>query len=1003
MFAVLGRSRALFSLGRYADSLAGYQRVLENAPEMSDPDPRIGIGCCFWALGYKDDAQYAWQRALELNPESKVAITLLGLYHLNASNQCAPTDPKFQIEYKSAMQGHAQKAFKIDNNMPLVCSTFGTYFANAKNWKYADVVARRAVELTDINAIASDGWYLLGRAAHEEDDLARANDFYSRADQARGGDERGYIPAKFGVAQIKVLQNDMAGAKFRLEKIVQQTKNAEALSLLGALYAEEAFSPPPGSTPEEIRASARKAIATLESVRMAWKDPKKNLVPDSSILLKLSRLYEVENIERSFQCLQQVEEMELEDLPEELRPEDAEDEEAAKAVLRENLPPQLTNNLACFHYRAERFSQARELFQTAANACAKLSQKDAQVDTGALLTTISYNLARTNEAAGNVDEAKMIYESLLTRQPDYIDAKLRLTYISLRQNPGEEGPKALGKLYEADPTNMEVRALYGWYIRKAKKKTANVAEDQEQRHYKHTLQNHDKHDGYSLTGMGNLYLATAREMPRNNDQEKDKRKKMYERAIEFFDKAIQLDPNNAYAAQGIAIAMVEDKKDYATALQVFTKVKESIKDASVHINLGHINCELKQYSRGIENVRPLSPASHKHILTNTPSQYEAALAKDRSHDPQVLACLGRAWLLRGKQDKNASFLRTSLDYSQRALELAPDQLHFQFNVAFVQIQVAQLLYSLSETQRTLEEVEIAAKGLDEAIESFSAIAKSPNPPFPKGDIEQRANMGRNTMRKQLERAMQGQREYEEKNAERLRQAREVREAEVKRREEEKRKMEEEVEARKRKLLEERQKMQDRDRELAAARQEEEKRKEEDFSVDEETGEKRKRAKRAPIKRKKKGEVAESDVDGDGAGGDSPAPRNRRSRSGTQADSEEAPRKKKKRKLERRLPKEKESSKFKSKERIEDSDEDDDIPMLNDDLEDDVVPDAVEGNGDAEEDEEDEAPVSRRKTTRVVDEDEDEEEDNVVVPADVTNAVGDSSVGAAVNGPDDMDV
>lgn len=618
MFAVLGRSRALYSLGKYADALAGYQKVLENAPEMSDPDPRIGIGCCFWALGYKDDAQYAWQRALELNPQSKVAITLLGLYHLNASNQLPPTDPKFQIEYKTAMMGHAQKAFKIDSNMPLVCSTFGTYFTNAKDWKRADIVARRAVELTDINAIASDGWYLLGRAAHEEEDLARANDFYSRADQARGGDDRGFIPAKFGVAQIKVLQNDLAGAKFRLEKIVQQSKNAEALALLGALYAEEAFSPPPGSTPEEIRASVRKAIATLESVRLGWKDPKKNSTPDSSILLKLARLYEAESAERSFQCLQQVEEMELEDLPDELRPEDAEDEAAARAVLREYLPPQLTNNIACFYYKAEKYSQARELFQTAASACTRLKQKDATIDTSALVVTIMYNLARTHEAEGKLDDAKTIFESVLQQQPDYADAKLRLTYIALRQSPGEEGPKAMAKLYEADSSNMEVRALYGWYIRKAKKKTTNIAEDQEQRHYKHSLQNHDKHDGYSLTGMGNLYLATAREMPRNNDQEKEKRKRMYERAIEFFDKAIQLDPNNAYAAQGVGIAMVEDKKDYATALQIFTKVKESIKDASVHINLGHINCELKQYSRCIENVRiSLHPQLYQPILNIT--------------------------------------------------------------------------------------------------------------------------------------------------------------------------------------------------------------------------------------------------------------------------------------------------------------------------------------------------------------------------------------------------
>lgn len=66
MMAWLGRARAHFSLGRYADALHGYQHVLEHAPDLSDPDPRIGIGCCFWALGFKDDAKAAWQRALEV-------------------------------------------------------------------------------------------------------------------------------------------------------------------------------------------------------------------------------------------------------------------------------------------------------------------------------------------------------------------------------------------------------------------------------------------------------------------------------------------------------------------------------------------------------------------------------------------------------------------------------------------------------------------------------------------------------------------------------------------------------------------------------------------------------------------------------------------------------------------------------------------------------------------------------------------------------------------------
>jgi len=66
MMAVLGRARAHYSLGKYPDALQGYQYVLEHAPDLTDPDPRIGIGCCFWQLGYKEEARVAWERALEV-------------------------------------------------------------------------------------------------------------------------------------------------------------------------------------------------------------------------------------------------------------------------------------------------------------------------------------------------------------------------------------------------------------------------------------------------------------------------------------------------------------------------------------------------------------------------------------------------------------------------------------------------------------------------------------------------------------------------------------------------------------------------------------------------------------------------------------------------------------------------------------------------------------------------------------------------------------------------
>ncbi|KAK0663701.1 Tetratricopeptide repeat protein 1 [Lasiodiplodia hormozganensis] len=986
LMATLGKARVQYSLGKYADALASYQQVLGQAPDMVDPDPRIGIGCCLWQLGYKDDARNAWERALELCPDSKTANILLGLYHLNVSSQYPTSSPDFAPVYKKAMTQYTQKAFKLDDKYPLTCATFGGYFLMRKAMAQVERLSRRSIDFTDVNAVASDGWYLLGRKEHYENEISKALEYYQRADTARGGEDRGYLPAKFGMAQIRIMMQDFEGAKLRLEKIIQQSKSTEAMILLGSLYAEDVFAAQAANSKEDKSNELKKAISLLESVRSAWKDPKRKVSPDTAVLLNLARLYETDHPEKSLQCLHQVEQMELDEIPEEDRPDEPqppepkqENYEAAKAVyeeakrahlnsLRENLPPQLLNNMGCFYYQQEKYVQARELFQSALNACVKVGDKDQSVDTDALVTTISYSLARTYEAEGMWDEAKKVYEGLLQRHSDYVDANIRLTYIKLRQSPQDEGPKAMSELYKAETANLEVRALYGWYLRKAKKRTNNINEDQEQRHYKHTLQQFDKHDRYSLTGMGNIYLAIAREMRRDTEQDKEKRRKMYQRAVEFFDKALQLDPKNAYAAQGIGIALIECNKDFAGAVQLFTKVKETMKDASVYINLGHVYCELKQYSRAIEN-------------------YETALAKDRARDATILACLGRVWLLKGKQEKNIQAMKTSLDYSQRALEVAPEQDHFKFNVAFVQIQIAQLIHTLPENARSLEEVEAAAKGLDNAIEAFSAIAKSPNPPFPRQDIEARANMGRNTQRKQLERAIQNQREYEEKNAAKLREAREKREAEIKKREEEKRQKEEAEAERLRQIQEERQKMQERDRELASKRAEEEKRVQEaELTTDTETGERKKRQKKSRGgggKRKKKG--ADSDSEGEAGSDSEVGGKGRRSRRRTTTSAtpggsdDDKPRKKKKRKLERKTKVQ--NSKYKSSEFVQSDDEsdlDDTAQAANESLAAKVNDAEGSPRPDAESGDED-VPVASRHRKRVVD-DDDEDEDGGAAPA-----------------------
>ncbi|KAJ5641539.1 hypothetical protein N7490_005539 [Penicillium lividum] len=948
IMAILGRARAHYMLGRYAEALDGYQKVLMKVPNLTDPDPRIGLGCCLWQLGFKDQAKLAWERALALNPESKVANILLAVYHLHDSSRRSTTDPMFGSLYKVAMTQYTQKAFKLDKEYPMTCALFGGYFLLRKQYPTVETLARKAIEQTDVMPIASDGWYLLGRKSHYENDNTRATEYYNRSDQARGGGDKGYLPAKFGAVQMQVTNKDFDGAKFRLEKIVQQSKNAEAMTLLAAIHAEEVFAAQKSGSKEDKSTEAKRAITLLESVRSMWKDEKQNLTPDESVLVYLSRLYEGIAPEKSMQCLVQLEQLQLASIPESARPEGIDNEEDMKNALRNYLPPQLLNNMGAFLYQNEKIALARGMFQSALNACVQSQEREDKSDNDALVTTISYNLGRTYEAADMWDEAKKVYEGLLERHSDYTEASARLTYISLRQSPTDEGPKKMAKLYEVESSNLEVRALFGWYLSKSKKRVANLAEDHEQRHYKHTLQYHDKHDRYALTGMGNVHLLSARDMRRDTEQEKEKRRKVYQRAVEFFDKALQLDPKNAYAAQGIAIAIVDDKKDHSTAVQILSKIRETIKDPSVYLNLGHVYAELRQYSRSIEH-------------------YETALSKDRSRDVQILACLGRVWWLKGKQEMNLAAMKTALEYAQRAQSVSPDQLHLQFNVAFVQNQIASLAYSLQATQKTLQDVQEAADGLREAIETFERLSKEKNPPYPSVALEQRAAMG-GTISKQLDRAMQSQKEYEEKNAAKLQQAREAREAAAKEREAQLKKAQDIEAERKRRIAEERQGMVEEVERQAILRAEADRAREEaELTDDSATGEKVKRKKKPAAKRKKKGGddfIADDENDAERSGaegeseGENAAPKKRRRlerRSGAKAQSSKA------------------QSKFKSNERVEDSDDEEqgDVPGTPEEKED------LFGDDDEPmQDEEVAAPRRRDRVSRRLADDDDEEEAEV---------------------------
>ncbi|CAZ82941.1 unnamed protein product [Tuber melanosporum] len=897
MLAIMGRARVLYGKGRYERALESYQEVLTKRPDM-DPDPRIGIGLCCWHLGHKDDALVAWERALELDPNSKYAHILKALYHLHVTSNLSEYDPEFINNYRLVIE-HTQKAFKLDKQFPLACTTFASHFFIKKGYSQCELLAKKAIEYSDVAAVTADGWFSLARKAHVEGEYEKALGHYKRSDALR----EGYLPVKLGIGQVQILMKDLGAAKYTFEAIVQvNPKCIEARSILGTLYADEVLSAIPrtgfSASKEDVTVLHRKAISLLENVRFTWKaEAKKNDAHHETILLSLARLYENDQPERALQCLLQVEEI--------------------YKYLIDNgddvmIPLQLTNNIATLYWQKGEYNTARTYYQNALNAIPELKEKDDAADTDALATTLTYNLARCEEAAGNIEEAVKNYEKLLAYHDDYVDANMRLAYLALRRG-AEDGHRRIQKLMQTDGNNLEVRALYGWYLGRQKRKHPIViSDDPEQRHYKHTLQNHEKHDRYSLIGMGNIYLLAARDIKKENEQEREKRRKLYEKAVEFFDKALQLDPKNAYAAQGIAIASVEDRKDLKTAISMFSKVKETLsKDAHSLVNFGHCLAGLDQWARAIEN-------------------YESALTKFQlAKDPTTLTCLGKAYFSKGRKErttepeKSMESFKNALDYAKRALAIAPDNVMYMFNVAYVQFQIVQFIMSLPETSRSLEDLEAASKGLEEGIQSFSDIARSNNPPYPSSEIEARSTMGKNTFRKQMERAIQKQREYEEKNQAKLAEARRKREEDLRRKREAKEAEEREIEKRNKAIADQRKKMQEEAREFAERKAEEERIREENSDGEK----KRKRSSAAGSKSRstrKRGSKKDGTIDSDSTS--EPSRRRSKSKSAITDDDEQKPARKRKKLTRRASPTNK--GKFKSSEVVnpsDDEDDDDDIP------------------------------------------------------------------------------
>ncbi len=787
LLALMGKARILLTKKQYRPALKYYQNILTQNPLIT-PDPRIGIGLCFWFLGQKDLAFQAWERSLELYPDSVTANLLVGLFKYNkAFSKYSDTDPEeFKTNYRDALS-HINIAYKKESNNPAACVILAAYMYSKQNFVSVINLCEKALAYSDLPAIQSEAHFWIARSFYHQKQFVQAEEYFKKAIDSMGSvefkalesskgtaDLKNIVLSEIGRGQSQLAQGNIPEAIVSFERTVKNNpKCLEAVFILGMLYSK-------GS-------NNKNAIPKLLNyVRLSGDSKSMQLV---EILHTLSRLHEGDNNTKALDFLSKAVTMTQE--------------------LGVQVPAEAQNNLGVFHYDKGNFESAKSLFQVAYDDIkSKLANNKDQGDNKdtehyqSLLVTLKFNLARSDEAAGNIQEACKQYEEILSEEPDYVSASIRLCYLDILDDIST-GEEKIKKILDEEPNDLEVRSLFGWYLRRQKMFNPKlIAGNAESEHHKSTLLNNDhKHDCFALISLGNVYCTIAREIRPSTPPELEKKNNSYRSGAQLFMKALNIDPQNVFAAQGIAIILCETKQ-FSVALEIFRKIRETLNDVSIYINMGHCLVELRQYAKAIES-------------------YEIAFKRfSNGKDTRYLSLLGKAWYLRGMEEKSLEALQTALDYSNQALELSPDNQGFKFNVAFVQFQIADSIRKISTGHRTIEDIEGASKGLEEAITSFEEIAASKYPPYAPADIKMRADMAKNTVRKQLKSALNDQEEYNENAKHKIAEARKIRENERAKLETERRIKEEAEARRQQKIAEERKKLQEQAQEWVSRTQDE---------------------------------------------------------------------------------------------------------------------------------------------------------------------------------------
>ncbi|CAG99121.1 Ctr9p [Kluyveromyces lactis] len=726
MFIIM-RAKLMYIKKNYHGALRLFQELLLLNPTLV-PDPRIGIGMCFWHLKDRSMAIAAWERSAAVSGKDSVAaiLVLLGKFHNSLTS--STNDEMFKTSFTNAVLD-LDTLYQERGPHPVLLALLQVYFY--MNQKYDKVITIYEQKIMSRSAMISDqilseSSFWVGRAYYAQGDSRKAFHYFQEALKKNEGN----LLAKIGLGQSQVKNNLVEESILTFENIYQSNESLQEINyILGLLYASKCFNTTVKVSSAELRKITDKAIQFLEKYVHLTKAKGNQIVINKAYLL-LSELYEIKNnYKQSIDYLQKgIDQLHIQG---------------------EETPLEVLNNLGCFYFVTGEYEKAQNLFQ---EASAKVIVHDSKK------VTLDYNTARALE---HTDKAKShdIYTAILTDHPKYISARIRDIHLKFINHPESNLKDEIKSVLTENESNGEVRAFYAWYL----KKLGKPAEHEMSEHSKETLVKYDSHDLYALISLANLYVAIARDQKKSARNSKDANKSIesYLKATQLYQKVLQVDPMNIFAAQGLAIIFAENKR-YGQSLEVLRKIRDSLDNQSVHINLGHCLSEMREYAKAIEN-------------------YEIALNRfdNPKSKPLLLNLLGRCWYLRALKERSLEAVQKALGYVKRAYDLESAKVNgkmtssYKFNLALLEFQVAEQMRRSSPKERTMADLEASIEGLQYGISLLKELLETKSIVIPSEQLEQRIQLGETTMKTALERSIEDQKAYELEISAKMENARKV--------------------------------------------------------------------------------------------------------------------------------------------------------------------------------------------------------------------------------------